>query len=57
LLLVGLLQGLAIGYAPLAEMLGTVTLTLVDLWVVGATAFVPILVVEAIKWVGRSRRG
>lgn len=57
LLLVGLLQGLAIGYAPLAEMLGTVTLTLVDLWVVGATVFVPILVVEAIKWVGRSRRG
>ena len=57
LLLVGLLQGVAIGYAPLAEMLGTVTLTLVDWWVVGATVFVPILVVEAIKWVGRPRRG
>ena len=57
LLLVGLLQGLAIEYAPLAEMLGTVTLTLADLWVVGATVFVPILVVEVIKWVGRSRRG
>ncbi|MGA1366937.1 MAG: cation-translocating P-type ATPase [Blastocatellia bacterium] len=57
LLLVGLLQGVAIGYAPLAEMLGTVTLTLVDWWVVGATVFVPILVVEAIKWAGRPRRG
>ena len=57
LLLVGLLQGVAIGYAPLVEMLGTVTLTLVDLWVVGATVFVPILVVEAIKWAGRPRRG
>jgi Ca2+-transporting ATPase len=57
LLLVGILQGLAIGYAPLAEMLGTVALTSDDLWVVGATVFLPILVVEAIKWAGRRRRG
>ena len=56
LLLVGILQGLAIGYAPLAEMLGTVALTSDDLWVVGATVFLPILVVEAIKWAGRRRR-
>jgi magnesium-transporting ATPase (P-type) len=57
LLLVGLLQGLAIGYAPLAEMLGTARLLPIDLWVVGATVLLPILVVEGVKWAGRRRRG
>jgi len=53
--LVVLLQGLAIGFGPLAERLGTTPLSPDDLLVIGASIFWPILVVEGIKARGRRR--